>query len=393
MPTRRVQNLLYFGIYSKGAAFPRSNNQIQALRRLGVEVLEAHVELDGSFQKRSRVTRSLPAALGFAVKLVVSYAALSWKFFKTPAVDAVIVGHPGYFHIHLARLLRSLTRRRLLLVYDAFIPLYEALVEDRGMIRPSSLFSRMLHAFEASCLRNADICLVDTETHRRYLTHEFGLRPEKTKVVRVGSTIPPIYAEPALLKTDKQFRIIFAGTFIPLQGVEVIIEAAQLLQEHVEISFQVVGSGQLEQPMRDLAARWDLKRVNFTGWLPTGQMGDLLRSHHLALGIFGTTPKASRVIPSKVFDICTAGAAFVSADTPAMREAFTHLKNAYLIPPGDPHALAEAILRLKADPDLRARLAAAVWHTGRSRFAIKQIGEDLLKAISGVPDVRHPDRV
>jgi len=393
MPSDRVQSVLYFGIYSKGAAFPRSNNQIQALRRHGVKVLEAHVELNGSFQKRSRVTRSVSAALGFAVKLAVSCVALSWKFLKAPVVDTVIVGHPGYFHIHLARLLRFLGRRRLLLIYDAFIPLHEALVEDRGLLPPGSLLSRLLHAFEASCFRNADICFVDTEAHRRYLVQEFKIKPGKIKVVRVGATIPSLYSEPAPTRMDRDFRIVFAGTLIPLQGVDVILEAAYLLREHADISFCVVGSGQLEKTMRELAAHRGLSRVTFTGWLPTDQLGEILRTHHLSLGIFGTTPKAGRVIPSKVYDICAAGVAFVSADTPAIREEFTHMENAFLVPAGSPRDLANAILRLKSDPELRSRLASAAFQTGRVSFSQARIGLQVLAAVTQKSGDRPPARV
>jgi glycosyltransferase involved in cell wall biosynthesis len=382
MPSGRIHSVLFFGIYSKGAAYPRSKNQIQALRRQGVKVLEAHVELDGSFKKRFRTTRSITAALGFAMKLAASYVALSWRFLKTPAVDAVIVGHPGYFHIHLARLLRFLIRRRLLLIYDAFIPLHEALVEDRGLFPPGSLFSRLLHAFEASCLRIADICLVDTDAHQRYLSQEFDLHPGKIKVVRVGATIPSLYPEPAPTRIERDFKVVFAGTLIPLQGVDVILEAAYLLREHAQIAFCVVGSGQLEKAMRELAAHRGLSRVTFTGWLPTDRLGDMLRSHHLSLGIFGTTPKAGRVIPSKIYDICAAGMAFVSADTPAMREVFTHLENAFLVPAGSPRDLADAILRLKSDHELRSRLAEGAFQAGRVVFSQPRIALQVLSAFT-----------
>jgi glycosyltransferase involved in cell wall biosynthesis len=286
-----------------------------------------------------------------------------------------------------------LTRRRLLLIYDAFIPLHEALVEDRGLFPPSSLFSRLLHAFEASCLRNADICFVDTEAHRRYLFQEFKIKPGKIKVVRVGATIPSLYSEPVPTRMDRDFRIVFAGTLIPLQGVDVILEAACLLREHAGISFCVVGSGQLEKTMHELAARGNLSRVTFTGWLPTDQLGEILRTHHLSLGIFGTTPKAGRVIPSKVYDICAAGVAFVSADTPAIREEFTHLENAFLVPAGSPRELANAILRLKSDPGLRSRLASAAFQTGRVSFSQARIGLQVLAAVTQKSGDRPPARV
>lgn len=381
MPAARSPRILYFGIYSKGAAFPRSNNIISGLRRNGVRVMEAHVEIDGSYRRRSQAAQSIPAAIGFAVQLIFSMAVLSWKFIKTPPADVVIVGHPGYFHIHLARLLCGLTRRQTLLVYDSFIPLHDAIVKDRGLIRPASPISKLLRAFETSCLRIADRCLVDTEVNGRFAAQEFGVSIENLKTVRVGPTIRQVFSVPAMESSGNEFRVVFVGTFIPLQGIDVILEAARLLLDRTEISFTIVGSGQLGKPMRDRAASLGLSNVTFTGWLTTDQLGDVLRAHHLALGIFGTNEKALRVIPSKVYDICAAGMPFVSADTPAMQEAFTHLINAYLVPPGDPRSLAEAILHLKSNHRLRARLASAAFLTGRTAFSLDQIGRQVLAAV------------
>jgi hypothetical protein len=48
--TRSVPlKILYFGIYSKGIEYPRNNNLIRGLRLNGVDVVEAHFKLAGSF--------------------------------------------------------------------------------------------------------------------------------------------------------------------------------------------------------------------------------------------------------------------------------------------------------------------------------------------------------
>ena len=49
----------------------------------------------------------------------------------------------------------------------------------------------------------------------------------------------------------------------------------------------------------------------------------------------------------------------VASDLPSIREVLTDGSNALLIPPGDAGALADAIERLLADPELAARLARA----------------------------------
>jgi spore maturation protein CgeB len=79
----------------------------------------------------------------------------------------------------------------------------------------------------------------------------------------------------------------------------------------------------------------------------------------ICLGVFGTSAKAARVVPNKVWQAMAAGRPVISADTPGIREAITDGVSGLLVPPGDPAALAQALRTLAADPALRARMGEA----------------------------------
>lgn len=373
-------NILYFGIYSKGIEYPRNNNLIRALRLKGVNVIEVHVNLADSFKKRIHILQNPLQAFLFSLNLALSFLILTWKFIRTPQVDIIIVGHPGYFHIYLARLLRRLFKKNARLVFDVFIPLHDAIVEDRKLVKPDGLYARFLSRFEAYCCRCADICLIDTNTHCRYLSEKYGLPSKRVQRVFVGPTIGNTFDSPPI-RYHKIFNVVYVGTYIPLHGIEVIIDAAEMLSDKQNIHFFLVGSGQLRPEMERLARQRELNNITFQDWVPTQHLGEHLRSFDLSLGIFGSTPKAKRVIPSKIFDACAAGVPFISADTPAVREVFHHGKNAWLVPCNNPEALANAIVTLKSNIDLRRKMAEAVYQTGKNRFSLEQIGIDLLKAI------------
>ena len=201
-------NILYFGIYSKGKEYPRNDNLIRALRLQGATVTEAHCELAGSFLERFKVARRPFQAFSFVAGLITSFILLTRKLMIVPEVDVLIVGHPGYFHIHLAWLLRLFFKRNALLVYDSFIPLHEALVEDRLLLEPLGVLGWLLRRFERSCCRCADICLVDTAAHAQYLVKTYGLSAEKVSRIFVGPTI----SRPALrprIAPGNSFKIIF----------------------------------------------------------------------------------------------------------------------------------------------------------------------------------------
>ena len=372
--------IIYFGIYSRGIEYPRNNNLINGLRLNGADVTECHFTLSDSFRKRIKIVRNRVEFIRFFSKLIISYIFLIWKFLKAPHVDAVIVGHPGYFHIHLARFMRFFFQRQAVLVYDVFIPLYEALVEDRYLVKTGSLFARLIYRFERSCCRYADLCLIDTDEHCQYITEEYGLSPERVSRIFVGSTIDQQFESPRV-SSSETFRVLFVGTYIPLHGVDVILEAAQYLADDPDIRFFLVGSGQLREKMENMARKWGLSNVIFQDWIPTEHLGAFIRSFDLSLGIFGITPKTARVIPSKIYDICAAGVPFITADTPAIREVFLHEQNAYLIPTGNSEALVEAIRYLKSNPDLRKIIENGARKIGEGIFSFKEIGNDLINAV------------
>ena len=93
-------------------------------------------------------------------------------------------------------------------------------------------------------------------------------------------------------------------------------------------------------------------------WIEYEQLPDEIRQAGCSLGVFGTTGKARRVIPNKAFQAIACGAPLVTADTSAARELLSDDASALLVPAGDAEALAGAIRRLAADPELASRIAA-----------------------------------
>jgi glycosyltransferase involved in cell wall biosynthesis len=87
------------------------------------------------------------------------------------------------------------------------------------------------------------------------------------------------------------------------------------------------------------------------------RLPDELHRAGCALGIFGTSPKASRVIPNKAFQALACATPLVTADTPASRELLVHGESAMLVPPGDPAALADAVEAIAGDTALAERLS------------------------------------
>src|SRR5690606_28996382 len=133
--------------------------------------------------------------------------------------------------------------------------------------------------------------------------------------------------------------------FIPLHGVETIIEAARLLRNE-PIEWQLIGRGQEAEHIRQMLAEDPLPRVQWAGWVAYEELKYSLAGADLCLGIFGTSIKASSVIPNKVFQMIAAGRPIVTRDSPAIRELLSPAARCtYLVPAGNARALADAVLQ------------------------------------------------
>lgn len=373
--------ITFLGIYSNVPEYPRVSNLIKAIRRDDFTVFECHFPMVLRFQERIKSVNSVGGSITFLAKLVYSYANLIIKFYKLPSADVFFVLYPGLFHIHFAKLLSLLTRKKPIVVYDFFFSMHDTLVNDRRLFQPGSLRSRLLFMMERSSLRTADIILTDTATHAGHFSREFGIPSHKFHSIPVGSTLNIEEAIPGETSTESRLKLLFVGTYIPLHGIETILRAAYLVKHDNEISFTLVGKGQLKDNMHKLAEQLDLVNVHFLDWVRYDKLLETIRQHDVCLGIFGTTIKAQNVIPIKVYDICASGLPLITADTPAIREVFTHGENAYLVPAGDPNELAQAIMRLKEDHDLRTLLAAGAARTYNREMSTQAIGTRIADAL------------
>jgi glycosyltransferase involved in cell wall biosynthesis len=328
--------VLYVGTYERD--YPRNAQVISCLRRAGVEVVEHHVSVwEGRRHKWSLGPAAVARLAAAQVRVLAGGRRVRGRF------DVAIVGYPGHFDLPVARLL---TRGRPL-VFNPLVSLHETLVEDRARFAAGSSAARVLRGLDRFALRRADLVVADTEQSARSLATLGGLPAERVAVCFVGAeerVFTPGWRAP------ETFHALFVGKLIPLHGLETILASARLAPE---TTFRIVGSGQLDALLRDRPPN-----VEWIDWLEYEQLPAALHGAGCALGIFGTSGKASRVIPNKAFQALACGVPLVTADTPAARELLADGDSALLVPPGDPEALADALRRVMTDPELAQRLAA-----------------------------------
>jgi len=319
----------------------------------------------------------------------------------------MVVGYAGHFDLFLAKLLTSFSRKPL--VFDALLSLTETVVEDRGLVQRGSLLARLVYLVDKYACRLADLVLLDTEAHIRHFQQDLGVRLDKLRWVSVGadevycrgtsslagdcfvaksaprndtspSTLRQSSGQAALRtgpsKEGEPFRVVYFGQYIPLHGVNYVVEAAKILEEHPDIRFELVGDGQTYGEASSLAERLQVQNVTFhRTWLaPEDLIAEHISPADVCLGAFGDSPKSRRVVPIKVFVALAMGKPVITGDSPAAREVLIHGTDAILCEMANPRALAQAILLLKRNRPLRGKIAKQGYLSFQNKFSSRVIG-------------------
>lgn len=280
---------------------------------------------------------------GKHIDLLKTYKHLVAKHGKP---SGILVCFPGYYLMPIAWILTRFPRKKLF--FDAFISVSDTLVSDRKLVSWINPKAWLYYCVDIISCHLADMVLIDTKSHKQFFAKRFFLSPKKIRVEYVG-TRKDLFSKGAKERKlhPDAFNILFVGTYIPLQGIEYIIQAAKLLENDPHIHFTLIGKGQTFPEMTTMAQKLHLRNVTFLDPVPLEQLPQFVRSADVALGTFGTSAKASRIIAHKVYDAVACGIPVITAKNDAIEEQFTNGEEVYLCNSGDPQSLAETIQRLQ----------------------------------------------
>lgn len=296
----------------------------------------------------------------------------------TGDIDAVYVIFMGYYLMPVAWYLASV--KRIPIILDVLISQYDTEVVDRKRVSPFSPRAWFLWWVDFFSCFIADAIVVDTNAHKKFFADKFFVNAKKIIVVPVGCRSDLFVPLSTLEKSEDNFIIEFHGSFIPLQGIEYIIEAAKILQDrHERVCFEIVGTGQTFAAVTHLADKLHLTNIKFLGRKKLQELPYTIARGDICLGIFGKTDKALRVIPNKVYECMSCGKPVITERSPAAFETLHDYEEVCMIEPGSGFALAEKIIELKNNKELRARLGTRAREVSLTTFSPRDITTPLVE--------------
>ncbi len=284
--------------------------------------------------KAARVTAIVSNSSSYPKRLLFVYFYALLALFKRD-FDVLFVG----FAPQLLFVLFPFFPRSKVLILDFFISFFDTLVDDRKKFRLGRFPARFLHFLDWQTIHKANLVIADTKAHRDYFAAEFHYPLQKIQVLYLVAD-DSIYQVEQAVKSDKtQFEVLYFGSILPVQGVEVIMSSMQLLTDWSKIHFTIIG------PVK--ADKSNFPHTTFYDWLSQPELAEKIAQADLTLaGHFAADiGKANRTIAGKTYIYEAMNKPMILGDSAANHELFKPDQQHIFVPRGDAQALADAILQ------------------------------------------------
>jgi glycosyltransferase involved in cell wall biosynthesis len=170
-------------------------------------------------------------------------------------------------------------------------------------------------------------------------------------------------------RLDGSLVVGFIGSLKPWHGLDLLLKSARtVLDGDADIRWLVVGNGPLLESLKELARREGLEpAVQFAGAVPRDAAPAYIGAMDIAVA---PAPRLENYhfSPIKIFEYMASGRAVVAPRYPDIERVIRHRENGLLVDPGDHEQLAEGILELARDRDLRIQLGAEARRTVESSY-------------------------
>jgi glycosyltransferase involved in cell wall biosynthesis len=214
-------------------------------------------------------------------------------------------------------------------------------------------------AFRALALRSR-ATVVGADVARRY----GAPRPNVLQMHVILLERSQLAASPRLADWSSEVVLLTVGRVEPEKNPLLLVDALATLQRGGTGDYRLLwaGEGRLEGAVRSAAASAGIEsRVELLGYVPFGRpLIDLYRRAHAFVHVALTEGE-----PQVIREAMGSGLPIVATDVGGVAEALANGTAGLLVPPSDARAIAGAVERLRADHELRERLATRALEVAR----------------------------
>jgi len=218
------------------------------------------------------------------------------------------------------------------------------------------------------------------------------LPAEKLRFIPNGTNTDIFYPKPEMrdpmrtqLGLTEKFIVMYGGILGVAQGLEVVLDTAKLLADHPDIFFLIIGEGPRKEALMARHADLQLTNLRFVPGQPIEKMADYLAASDVALVPLRPLAVFAGVLPTKMFDAWACARPTIVSVGGEARALVEQSQAGIYVEPGNPRAIADAIVHLRNNRAELARLgqqAHAFVHQTYTLQAAAGAMEEVLRAAS-----------
>lgn len=271
--------------------------------------------------------------------------------------DIVVSTSPQFFNGLAGYFVSRLKRARWVLEIRDLWP--ESILAV-GAVKNKKIIS-MLEWIESFVYRKADHVVPVTNAFKNHIVQK-GAKPEDITVIRNGvdpekfEVIPYDQELANDLRLEGKFIASYVGTHGMAHGLDVILNAAELLKEHEHIVFLMVGDGAERLRLLKEKEQRNLENVYMLGQQPKDKMPALWSISNVSLVLLKKLDLFKTVIPSKIFESMATQTPIILGVEGEVKEIILESGAGVCIEPENAQELAQKLLFLSQNNDEYAKL-------------------------------------
>ncbi|HEY4301536.1 MAG TPA: glycosyltransferase family 4 protein [Candidatus Didemnitutus sp.] len=302
-------------------------------------------------------------------------AGATWELMKIERRSIVLgISNPPFMPIWLWLAAAVLGLRFQLVLQD----IYPDGLVAAGVISERGLTARSWRAANRRAFAAADRIVVLGRDMKRLVETRYGISKEKVSSIphwSVASDPPATDCRPGRMLGSPglagKFVVQYSGNMGLWHDLDSIVEAAAILRERDDIHFVLIGDGRRRRAAGDRAGRLGLTNVTWLPYQPRRVLAESLASCNVAL-ISQREGLEGIAVPCKLYGILGSGRPVI-AMVPAESETghvVREEKCGFVVSPGDPAALAAAIVVLGSDSDRCQTMGANALRAARDTYTL-----------------------
>jgi glycosyltransferase involved in cell wall biosynthesis len=325
------------------------------------------------------------------VKRTLSYlsymASAIWYARRSPTPDVVVATSPQFFAAVAGWWIARQKGVPFVLEIRDLWP--ESIVAVGAMER--NIIIRFFEQIEQFLYREADRIVPVTDAFKRMIVDK-GIPTDKVSVIKNGVDLTrweqPLDEEKLARLQEKheienKFVASYIGTIGMAHRADVLLEAAERCDDP-DVVFMVVGTGAQREALEARQNELQLSNFRLVDKVPKEEVPYLLALTDASVVHLRDSALFKTVIPSKIFEAMATRTPIMLGVRGETQAIIEEAKAGVPIPPEDPAALVDAVLHLKRNPDLHARMAENGYAYVHAHFDRRNLAREYLSLLEEV---------